>query len=76
MKIEIKAFDPKDYQKAVQFAVKGMSFDRYSNNKTVINMYAKNFYILSFQRLHKPSQLMSTMKWWAYCSQKYMVNLN
>lgn len=43
MKIEIRAFDPKDYQKAIQFAVKGMSFDRYSNNKTIINMYAKNF---------------------------------
>ncbi|BAK59058.1 N-acetyltransferase [Lactococcus garvieae] len=43
MKIEIRAFDPKDYQKSIQFAVKGMSFDRYSNNKTVINMYAKNF---------------------------------
>jgi ribosomal protein S18 acetylase RimI-like enzyme len=50
MKLEIRELDQKDYQKAIKFAVKGMSFDRYGENPAIINMYGKYFLYLELSK--------------------------
>lgn len=50
MDIEIKAIQKKDYKKAIQFAIQGMHFDWYLNNKFSLNAYGKYFWYLEINR--------------------------
>ncbi len=50
MKIEIKDIRKKDYKKAIQFAIKGMHFDWYLNNKFLLNVYGRYFWYLEINR--------------------------
>lgn len=50
MQIEIKDIDKKDHGKAIQFAISGMHFDWYLNNKLLLNSYGKYFWYLEMNR--------------------------
>nr|WP_122012699.1 GNAT family N-acetyltransferase [Maliibacterium massiliense] len=50
MKIEIKDIRKKDYRKAIQFAIRGMHFDGYLNNKFLRNAYGRYFWYLEINR--------------------------
>lgn len=50
MKIEIKDIRKKDYKKAIQFAIKGMHFDWYVNNKFLLHAYGRYFWYLEINR--------------------------
>lgn len=50
MKIEIKDIQKKDYEKAIQFAIKGMHFDWYLNNQFFLNAYGRYFWYLEINR--------------------------
>ena len=50
MKIEIKDIQKKDYKKAIQFAIKGMHFDWYLNNRFLLNAYGRYFWYLEINR--------------------------
>ena len=50
MNIEIKDIRKKDYEKAIQFAIKGMHFDWYLNNKFLLNAYGRYFWYLEVNR--------------------------
>lgn len=50
MNIEINDIRKKDYKKAIQFAVKGMHFDWYLNNKFLLNAYGRYFWYLEINR--------------------------
>lgn len=41
---------PKDEKKAIQFAIKGMHFNRYMDSKTALNLYGKYFWYLETSR--------------------------
>ena len=43
LKIEIKDIRKKDHKKAIQFAIKGMHFDWYLDNKFLLNAYGRYF---------------------------------
>ena len=46
LEIEIKDIRKKDYEKAIQFAIKGMHFDWYSDNPFLLNAYGRYFWYL------------------------------
>lgn len=48
--MEIKELNPKDMNKAIQFAIKGMHFDWYLNNKFLRNLYGRYFWYLECNR--------------------------
>lgn len=50
MNIEIRDIRKKDYEKAIQFAIKGMHFDWYLNNKFLLNVYGRYFWYLEVNR--------------------------
>lgn len=50
MKIEIKELRREDYDKAIQFAIKGMHFDWYLNNRFLRNAYGRYFWYLEMNR--------------------------
>lgn len=50
MKVEIKDIRKKDYEKAIEFAIKGMHFDWYLNNKLLLNAYGRYFWYLEINR--------------------------
>ena len=50
MKIEIKDRRKIDYKKAIQFAIKGMHFDWYLDNKFLLNAYGRYFWYLEINR--------------------------
>ena len=50
MNIEIKDIRKKDYEKAIQFAIKGMHFYWYLNNKFLLNAYGRYFWYLEVNR--------------------------
>lgn len=50
MKIQIKDIRKKDYKKAIQFAIKGMHFDWYLNNRFLLNAYGRYFWYLEINR--------------------------
>lgn len=43
MDVEIKSLQKKDYKKAIQFAIKGMHFGIYFDNRFLTYMYGKYF---------------------------------
>ena len=50
MNIEVRAIRKKDYKKAIQFAIKGMHFDWYLDNKFLLNAYGRYFWYLEINR--------------------------
>lgn len=44
MELEFKELDKKDYKKIIEYAIKGMHFNMYFNNKTLVNLYGKYFW--------------------------------
>ena len=56
MKIEFKDIQKKDFKKAIRFAVKGMHFDRYVDNKILLNLYGRYFW---YQELNRATQVIA-----------------
>lgn len=50
MKIEIKKLEQKDFSKVIDFAIKGMHFDRYVDNKLALRLYGRYFLYLELER--------------------------
>ena len=50
MEIEIRDIRKEDYKKAIQFAIKGMHFDWYLDNKFLLNAYGRYFWYLEINR--------------------------
>ena len=50
MNIKITDIRKQDYKKAIQFAIKGMHFDWYLNNKFLLNAYGRYFWYLEINR--------------------------
>ncbi len=48
--IEIKEIRKQDYQKAQQFAIKGMHFDWYFDKGLILNLYSKYFWHMELNR--------------------------
>ena len=48
--MEIKELQRKDIKKAIQFAISGMHFELYLENKTIRNLYGKYFWYLETNR--------------------------
>lgn len=46
MEIEIRDLVKKDYKKVIQFAIKGMHFNMYLDNKFFLNLYGRYFWYL------------------------------
>ena len=46
MELEIKELRKKDYKKVIQYAIKGMHFNMYMDNKIELNLYGKYFWYL------------------------------
>ncbi len=50
MQIELRELERKDYHKAIEFAVKGMHFNQYMDNKKALYLYGKYFLYMEMQR--------------------------
>ena len=50
LKIEFRELQKKDYKKAIRFAVRGMHFDWYLDNKILLNLYGRYFWYLELNR--------------------------
>ncbi|MGN1382534.1 MAG: GNAT family N-acetyltransferase [Eubacterium sp.] len=50
MKIEIGDIRKRDYRKAIEFAVRGMHFDWYMDNRFLLNAYGRYFWYLELNR--------------------------
>lgn len=50
MKLRIEELKKKDYKKAIQFAITGMHFNWYMDNRFLLNMYGKYFWYLEMTR--------------------------
>ena len=46
MELEIKKLNKKDYNKIIQYAIKGMHFNMYLDNKLELNLYGRYFWYL------------------------------
>ena len=46
MELEIKELNKKDYNKVIQYAIKGMHFNMYLDNKFALNLYGRYFWYL------------------------------
>lgn len=56
MSLEIRSLRKQDFQKAIQFAIKGMNFNRYSDSKIVLNLYGRYFW---YEELERASQVIA-----------------
>ena len=50
MELLIKPLKKQDYSKAIQFAIKGMNFNRYMKNKTILDLYGRYFWYMEMGR--------------------------
>lgn len=50
MDLRIKELKRKDYKKAIEFAIKGMHFDWYLDNKFLLNSYGRYFWYYELNR--------------------------
>ena len=50
MSIELKKLNKKDFGKAIDFAVTGMHFEKYTQNKTALALYGRYFLYLEMER--------------------------
>lgn len=50
MDVEIKALERKDFSKAIDFAIKGMHFERYVDSELALRLYGRYFLYLELER--------------------------
>ncbi|MGI6105187.1 MAG: GNAT family N-acetyltransferase [Raoultibacter sp.] len=50
LELEIKELNPKDFKRAIDFAIEGMHFDRYVENKVALRLYGRYFLYLELER--------------------------
>lgn len=50
MNIQIKEMEKKDFSKAIDFAIEGMHFSRYIDNKLILRLYGRYFLYLELER--------------------------
>lgn len=50
MEIEVKGLKGKDFNKVIDFAIKGMHFDRYVDNELALRLYGRYFLYLELER--------------------------
>jgi hypothetical protein len=50
--LEIKELQQSDYSLAIDFAIEGMHFDRYIDNKFFLKMYGRYFFYSELNRVH------------------------
>lgn len=50
VQLELRELKKSDYKKAIQFAIKGMHFDWYMQNKILLNLYGRYFWYLELTR--------------------------
>lgn len=50
LNVEIKQLARKDYNKVIDFAIKGMQFSRYVDNKVALSLYGRYFMYLELER--------------------------
>lgn len=50
MEIEIKEIRKKDYKKAIQYAIKGMQFNKFLDNKFLLHLYGRYFWYLELTK--------------------------
>lgn len=50
MGLQIKPLKKQDSSKPIQFAIKGMNFDRYMENKTLLGLYGRYFWYMEMSR--------------------------
>jgi len=50
MTVTLKELERKDYDKAIDFAITGMHFERYTENKTLLKIYGRYFLYLEMSR--------------------------
>ena len=50
VKITLRDLDPKDYKKAIQFAIEGMHFHWYMDSKWLLQLYGRYFWYLEMTR--------------------------
>ena len=50
MDFEFKKLKKSDYKKVIQFAISGMHFNWYMNNKVILNLYGRYFWYLELTR--------------------------
>ena len=50
MSIELKELNKKDFGKAIDFAITGMHFEKYTQNKTALKLYGRYFLYLEMER--------------------------
>jgi len=48
MDIELKELKKKDHKKVIQYAIKGMHFNMYMDNKILLNLYGRYFWYLEY----------------------------
>ena len=48
--MEIKSLQKKDYHKAIDFAIKGMHFDRYMDSPFLLKLYGRYFFYMEMNR--------------------------
>lgn len=50
MGLQVREMEKRDYNKAIQFAIKGMHFNWYTDNKVLLNIYGRYFWYLELMR--------------------------
>lgn len=50
MEIEIKEIRKKDYKKAIQYAIEGMQFNKFLDNKFLLHLYGRYFWYLELTK--------------------------
>lgn len=50
LEINIRELQKKDYSKAIQFAIRGMHFNWYLDNKILLNLYGRYFWYMEMNR--------------------------
>lgn len=67
MILEIKEFNKKDVNQAIQFAITGMHFNWYVNNPFFLHLYGRYFWYLESNRAPRSSRLIQAIQLPAYC---------
>lgn len=50
MSLEIRPLRKQDFDRVIQFAITGMHFDHYTQNRTILNLYGRYFWYLELER--------------------------
>ncbi len=56
MSLEIRPLRKRDFGKAIQFAITGMHFNRYTKSRTILNLYGRYFW---YDELERASQVIA-----------------